>query len=633
MNIVEELSFLDKKPRMKALFLILFRAEGYLTSIELGKYLNVTSRTIKNDIKQLKEDISNDKILLISKRSLGYKLIVTKEEYQNDIREFYQLQSSTTVESDFDFRVSYIIRWMLSSNMPLKTESIKKKLNINFSINKELQKIKEILSQYDLTLISRPYHGMSVEGEEFKKVLLSVRMYKYFDKNTINDFGITEYNVLFSCDNNERKRIRQVFLKTLINSRIVFSDINAERFLIFLIYFRNKCLNNLIFSLELPEINFQYRNTDEYKLVEEVIHKLRNQFKGFNFTDEVVQFLTYISIFSTDLYRFVDCTKEKYNTLIEVAEETRNFLLREMSLCIHIDTFDDYTSLKDLLKIMIPISLKIMLNVSDSIDLRYSDFKNNGYQLVLRFYIRTVYEKFYKKYNYQFSDREKYLIFLVFCGILNRINLDHKKLKVAIIAIDGRLSTQQTKFHILHYFSDFIDTIDTRVLYELDCKENSSYDLYVCSAYGKNLNIRYYPICYLEEGKEELYYINTLKYLFYQAYEYEKRLPKFNFETRSIKAKKRNNNSLQLKTYDYIDLGSEIHLYLNLNSNKEAFKIIKLINHEALSKTYNLIIDIHIGEDKQKLKMFFNIIQNIKNKPNKLEMLSEEETSYSYFLM
>jgi lichenan operon transcriptional antiterminator len=115
LGISEKLKFLDEKPRHKALFLLLFRADDYLTSEELADQLKVTSRTIKTDIKQLKEEIDSPEMAIVSKRSLGYKMEILEKEYENKIKEFYQIFPSTTIESEFDHRVNYIVRCFLAS--------------------------------------------------------------------------------------------------------------------------------------------------------------------------------------------------------------------------------------------------------------------------------------------------------------------------------------------------------------------------------------------------------------------------------------------------------------------------------------------------------------------------------------
>ncbi len=625
LNLSKELEFLNNKTRLKALFLLLFRADNFLTSKELGQRLNVTSRTVKSDINELKGYLSNV-CKIISKRSSGYKLEIPEKEFREKIKALFQIYPSFKVDSELDYHVLYILRKLVSTDRPIKVEDIQKELLFGGSLNKELQQVKEMLSKYGLNLVTRPHYGMTVKGQKFKEIMLTVRIYRYFDKNTNNDFGIPEYNSFFDCSLQEKEQIRQTFLKTITQSRIVFSDINSERFIIYLLYFRNQILKNKCSDLDLQEIKFDFENTDEYELVIEILQKLRNKFEGFDFSKEIIQFLTYIAIFSTDLYRFSDCCKEKYNYLIPVAEETRNFLLKEMSEYLQIDAFDDYTCFKDLLKIMIPISLKIMLNVSDSIDLRYKDFSDNGEQLVLKFYIKKLADKFYDTYNYEFSKRERHLIFLTFYGMLNRIMLEHRKLRIALIAIDGRLSTQQMKFNLLHYFSEFIERIETKVLYELNSEKELNYDYYLCSSYGKHLNISQKPIYYVKDELSEADYVDSLRAIFFGAFMYERKLPPISFKRRKSNTKE---NGFEVEDCIKVEGKIKLKIYLNLSSDEEKFDIFEDSPYE-----YTFQIELKIGEDRQKLKMLLNILNKLIVNPQLLVHLIENNTlSYGYFLI
>lgn len=107
-----------------------------------------------------------------------------------------------------------------------------------------------------------------------------MRMYKFFRKDSSPEFHIEAYNLLFWCEKQEKEEIRKIFLKTISNSRIVFFDIYAERFVIYLIYFRNRTLAGEEEDLDLPELDFDEKSTDESLLVNELLDKLRIQMDG-----------------------------------------------------------------------------------------------------------------------------------------------------------------------------------------------------------------------------------------------------------------------------------------------------------------------------------------------------------------
>ncbi|MGX7265035.1 BglG family transcription antiterminator [Enterococcus crotali] len=639
------MEFLENKARFKALFLLLLRSEDYVKSDSLADELGVTSRTVKTDIQSLKDELAQIDITVISKRSKGYKLKITDKEYENSIKEFYQIYQSTTIDSEFDTRVQYILRRLLIAKEPVKMEALQKELNSNTSnsLSKELQRVKELLTDYDLTLMVRPHYGMLIQGAAFKKVMLTIRVYKHFNKVANPDFGIPEYNELFFCHQQEKEKIRKVFYRTMIKSRVVFSDINAERFFVYLIYFRNNNAELESSDLGFPELDFEYRDTEEYALVVEIIQKLRNQFSDFKFSEKIIQFLTYLAIISTDLYRFKDCTKENYGSLLELAEETRNFLLKNLSQYLQIDIFDDYTCIKDLLKIMLPISLKIKLKVSDSIDLGYENIRDYENEPVLEHYMLKLCDEFYLKYGYKFSVREQHILFSTFLGTLNRIILEHRKLKLAIIAIDGRLGTQQLKFNLQHHFSAYIEKIETRVLYELDFLNEQTYDYYLCSNYGKNMNINYAPIYFAEEDMTEFEYVDSFRHIFLDAFDYDKVMPSIAFIEMDQKYKFKHfpieEYFQEGSTYEHIKLKghTQIHIYFDLSAKTESFQLFSFPKTEDQSlggKEYYLLLHLAIEEDKQKLRMFLNIINSLAEDREKLIRFCHEKTdSYTNFFL
>lgn len=641
LDLSDKFGFLDDKARFKALFLLLLRSETYMTSDRLAEELGVTARTIKNDIRTLKEELAKIDLLITAKQSQGYKLEVADQEYENRIKEFFQIYQPRTVDTEYDSRVQYILRRLLSTSQPVKVEFLQDELNVGYPLNKELQRVKEILHDYNLTLTIKPHYGMFIQGVAFKKIMLTIRVYKYFDKNLTNDFGIDAYNRLFICGRVEMETIRNIFYQTITQSRIVFSDMSTERFLIYLIYFRNQNLAENPIELELPGITFDYWTTEEYELVDQLIHNLQQQFEGFLFSEDMMQFLAYIAVISTDLYRFRDCTVENYDSLIALATETRDFLLDKLSGYLQIDTFDSEVCLKDLLKIMIPISMKIKLGVSDCIDLGYgSSINHNEQDPLLQYAMKKICHQFQLQYGYKFSENEEHMIFSTFLLMLNRIKLDHRKLRLVIIAINGRLSTQQLKFNLKHHFSEYIERIETKVLYELDSMVYHSYDYYLCSDYGKNMNIHYSPIYFAKEGMTELEYVDSLKYIFLDAFDYNKKIPQMIYEEIEPKYKF---NHFPIEThfqtgcdYEYIEIPGDIHIhiYLHLASKEESFKIFSFPRNGStqIGDEYYLLINLNVNGDKQKLRMLLDILNHVVMDKDKLIHLGkEEQIDYRHF--
>lgn len=454
-----------------------------------------------------------------------------------------------------------------------------------------------MLERYQLKLVTRPKHGMAIVGPRFKKLMLTVRVYRYFDMYFQTYSGISRYDELFECSVEDREKIRKIVLVSITKSRIVFSDLNLERFILYLIYLRNNLSKE---PFDLPDIPFEVELTDEYRLVVEILNKLSNVLSGFDFSQDEIILLSYIAVISTDLYRFADCSTENYNALIPLAREGRNFLMKELSRYLRVDFFEDYTCFKDSFKIMIPISLKMFLGVSDSIDIRYRDFSSSNSNPVLRFYIQALSKKFYSQFGYEFSNRELDLLFTTFLGVLNRIVRDVRRLNLAIIAIDGRLSTQQLKFNLKHYFDDFIDKIETKTLYELNFLKEKQYDYYICSGIGEQLSIPWEPKYFVSDDVAEFDYDDSFKKIFFDAYSDDRVLPPISISQTEM---------FGHSDGDVIDVEKgevKIRFLIHLDSEKE--KICVYRDHMS---QYIISVAVDVRDNFQKLKMLLNVLNSM----------------------
>lgn len=641
-NRISDIFLVLLNPRHKIIFLLLLRSGGTMSSKALAQELSVTPRTIKSDIKSMRYDLEQFGIRVISKSSEGYRLVLRDQEQSRQMKEYFQIYQPNTVNDEQKLRVYYIVRRLLSAKEPVKAEQFQRELFLNESnsMHREFSEVKAFFQQYHIDILARPHYGITIQGEQFYKICCMVRMYRYFYKNSPTDLGSPEFNKLFYCDETEKGNLRRVLHKALANSNVVFSDIYSERFLMYLIFFRNYLLKEEQVEIVFPKLCFNYRITNEFAMVEELVQKLRNLYPGFELNESVVKYLTLIAVMSTDLYRFRDCTEEHYGGLIKIAEDLRNYILTQLSSYFCINMFDDYTCFKDLLKIMIPISLKQALRLSDDVDLGFHDLETMNRKPVLNHFMKRLCESFRDKYSYTFSRREQYLIFTTILGQFNRITLYHHRLKLALIAIDGRLSTQQLKFNLQHYFSEFIEKIETKMLYELETMDSLDYDYYLCMEYGKNMNIEYSPIYYASEDLSEREYVNSLNHVFFSAYKYQDVLPsisyvkideKFRFEPFM-------GDGFDNPAYENIVMGRnhDIHLFLNLNSSKEQFCIFYFESEEDVSlygERYFLVMDTRIGDNKQKLKMIINVLDRIFESPALLRAQCEKQmTVYHSFL-
>lgn len=472
------LVLLNRHRRFQSLFLLLLRSDQFINSDTLAAELQLSVRTVKKEIKLLKEKLEPFSIKLFSRPFYGYKLFINIDELHAQLKQYFQISQPNTINNKFDSRVNTILRRLIVSQEPLKVEDFQSDLYLSFNsaLTKEFNQAKSLLSKYGLQLEAKPHYGMQIVGLHYRKVMLTVRLYKYFNQLE-HTFGIKDFEQIFICPITER--IRYYFAKIIMQFNVVFSDIYAERFIIYLRYFYNQKP-----SLELPNFTFDYRQTNEYQFLQTLIAQLAEQDNRFHFNEEIYRFLNYIAIASTDLYRFKDCTSENYPELIDKAWQVHQFILDHISDYLNLAEISDETCRKDLLKVLIPMSIKMLMSVSDDVDLGMFNQTELQRNPILAHTVEKLVRAIEKTYGYSLSMREQYFIFDIFFGMINRIELARKKLHLAIIALNGRLITQQLKMNIKRYFSDDILKIDTKVLYELATMENKPYDYYLCNDSG-----------------------------------------------------------------------------------------------------------------------------------------------------
>lgn len=617
-----KLNFLDENPRHKALFLLLLRNDRYITSEELAQQLEVTSRTIKSDLKYIKDNIDFSEIEIVSKKSRGNKILIKDEEVKREVIKYYQIFQTYTYDSDFEKRVYYIARRLLSSDKPVRIDDFQNELyfNSNYIFNKELTTIREMLSYYNLELKMIPKKGMVINGNKFNRCLAMIKMYRYFNQYTDLEFKIKKYSDLFEPSFLSKETIRLIICDCILKTRIVFSDIHMERFILFFILLTKYKFDESDISENMRNLEFDYRITDEYELITTICNKFKSLKVEYDFDNEIfVRFLTYMAIMSTDLYRYKDCSTEKYGHLVEISKTIRNEILNEFEEWFHVSPFCYETILKDLVKILIPISMKIKLGISDDIDSGYYAINYDVNKPVISKFINHIVKRITEKYKYTLSNREKHIMLNVLYEFINNIHLEHKKINIALIAIDGRINTQQIKFTLKNYFSHYINSLDTKVIYELDKIETNKYDVFICMEYGKNMSIPYKPLVFFKEGLSDYEYFKLMQDMFSSLDDHNAILPEVEYELIDSSYKltefpiyKYKNMS---KKYISIYLGKNNEILVNmcLDNENESIKFFyyDMDGMDTQGKRIYVLINININYNVQKFKILLDFVSNI----------------------
>ena len=153
----------------------------YRTSAQLALNVGVSVRTIKNDIPELKLLLGEFDIDLRSKPGLGYTLSALSDEgisvlnnfkKSNVIKKVYRYNKSN---SD---RVSFIVLKLLEEGDFIKVDDLAEELFISRgSVQNDLQDVRQQLSRFNLSIITKPSFGIKVDGHErdFRNALVEFK--------------------------------------------------------------------------------------------------------------------------------------------------------------------------------------------------------------------------------------------------------------------------------------------------------------------------------------------------------------------------------------------------------------------------------------------------------------------------
>ena len=139
-------------------------SDTYIKLKDIAQKNHISVRTVQAQISQLRDMLANSGMSLCSVPSKGYILHVEDPEKAKAF-----IQGSMRMLS-FDTqaaRVSYILKSLLSTDGYLKSQDLADSIFISRSrLSDDMVLVKKILADYNLSLISKPYHGLKISGTE-----------------------------------------------------------------------------------------------------------------------------------------------------------------------------------------------------------------------------------------------------------------------------------------------------------------------------------------------------------------------------------------------------------------------------------------------------------------------------------
>lgn len=583
------------------IFKYLSEKNEYITAVELSQLINVSIRTIKRYIQDLNYFLLGFGVEVASTKGIGYKLKGSTKEIRRIKDEAVKFIEGFEMDDSLDGRIKRVLCIFLNSEY-VKVDELSVKLNLSIpSINKLIVKVKSILKEYELSIVSKPFHGSKIVGEEIKIRSLILNYAVSTDENNFIEV------MLENISKKEIITIEKIIIEGLKDNDIIVSDKDF-----------NLLLTRIITSLSRVRGNY----TIEEKSFEDsyIVH-------SYNFISEILQKIgtaLYISINESEIL-YVSSSSGviiyNYNTrkelIIDSHGEVNKFVedtLMEISLITNINFRED----NDFISALV-MHLKIFINrFKAGVSSKNPMLEQIKAKLPMETNLATILAKKLKEqFNVILDEDEIGFIAMHFGAAFERKKGTSGK-KVCIICHYGIGTSQLLAEKLKQRISDII-IVGTYPVRYLDIALNQDIDFIVSTVKLDKMNFKV-PVLYIENVfSDEI--VNELHKVFHEKEQKRKIFKevfnkeaffKLNAQT-SHEAIKR--IGLEMKNKGFID--DEVITMVLEREKMSSTDIGHLvaIPHTILEGTYKSIIGVGILEkpimwNKEEVQLIFMVCFN-----------------------
>lgn len=346
-------------------------SDTYLNLQYFSNMLQVSSRTVHNDIKNLIKDQDKNGYEICQKRGSGYQIIINDNELFNR----YINTELDDIEISPLSRIENIVALILINDDYITIDEIANELKVSRSLIKnDLKKVESYFLDENLRLIKKAHYGIRISGNDIDICFLLCDLYlkkKQLVKKCIDEkIDFNKFQNVVKCLMNQLKKYKLDTNYTELRQIDVFLKI-----LIF------RCKNNSI-------ANISAENTN-YRSIAMEISKIVNQYFNVKFgVKEIdnISFLikqkTKVNLYDSDfkkslsnnLNKFLDVLDEEYNMEFSKDENFKAALLQHTTLLLNRIHENIYfrNPLKEEISVKYPASFLIAIRFSKILEETYN---------------------------------------------------------------------------------------------------------------------------------------------------------------------------------------------------------------------------------------------------------------------
>lgn len=255
---------------------------------EFAEFVGVSTRTIRNYIKEINSIIVDDEIAeIIQVKEAGYKIVIyNQKRFDELITQSGSLNNKLTLLNNPEDRLMYIIELLINTKGTIKIDELAHEISIGrTTLINDLKKAEALFKLYDIKINGKQNAGIKVEGNELNiRLFILGNLCPSFIRNAISN----PFSEMISTEN--REKIKDFLVELITTSKFHVSDetiMDTLNYIMVMLIRVND--NKLITNLE-----EKYKNiidNEEYKLAQN-IKEMLDKHSGFELREQEVAFLT-----------------------------------------------------------------------------------------------------------------------------------------------------------------------------------------------------------------------------------------------------------------------------------------------------------------------------------------------------
>lgn len=439
-----------------------------ITSEAISSEISISSKTIRKRLKNLEDILIKNGARIDMKKGAGISLEIFEDALFDEFRREY-MNSSNAMQNKNNI-INELINLLITGPDYVKADYLADMLFISKTkLTQSLNDVRTILSHYDLTIESKPYHGLKIVGSEFnyRRFLASNYVQKYQFRED------DKYAIIDQSDDKKRKENRRLreSLKQIVEMQLDKHEYAMSLNIL------NNLLNHLFITIirlrqgvtieTNAELGYSVDVSKEYELTKGIVNDIEDMF-GIAFPEKEYEYIMVHLI---------------GKRVLEVSESQKipsevNVLVDDILLRIKEETDIDLLSDFDLRMMLGLHIVPLITRIHNGIELKNPILQDVKLQCIAGYELAIICGKVINAaYHTKLSEHEISYFALHFDVATNREELVIQKKKILVVCSSGRASAQLLSYKFEQLFSRYLREINVCDVNDINSwLDNHDYD-------------------------------------------------------------------------------------------------------------------------------------------------------------